>query len=312
MPLIVIEGPEKAGKSTVIDTIVRVIKTELNPHRGDVVVRHFSGAPKPDHTLYGMQLSADMDLIRGGRYVIWDRAWLGETVYPQLIAGREGVSWWDAEWLYGRAADTCGVKTVLLGPSLDKLEENRDDTDLAVSPAKERQLFLEHGLKGNWLVVANHHDEGWRVDFARSLIALAAQRTNTDLLPPAVAGPLNSRTIIIGDQPNPKGKGWLPFTSRLTTLLARRIRTLGGDPLGAVWANSSSFPPQYLDMFKTVITCGNRAHKWATLYGNVLQGVRYVNIPHPSWLYRYSNEKTDHARVRADQQLMTLIQERRL
>ena len=309
MPLIVIEGPEKAGKSTLIRALVEL----LDDSAVGSIVRHFDGPPEPDHRIYGLQLEADMALIRGGRYVIWDRAWLGETVYPLLIEGREGIDWFEAEWLYGRAADTCGVKVVLLGPSLDVIIDKRDDTDLDVSPIKERHLFMEHGTKGGWQIVANQHDDGWVRDFARMLIGVAAQQVNNDLLPPDVAGHIGASTIIVGDQPNPRSKSWLPFTTRLTTILATKIRALGGDPLKALWANASNFPPQYLSTFETVITCGEKAHKWATLHGKVLsQGAHYVTIPHPAWLFRYENESTAKARLKVDKELLLLIHEGRL
>ena len=307
MPLIAIEGPEKAGKSSLIKHMQEVADVD--------VVRHFDGPPEPDHRLYGQQLEADMELIRGGRLVIWDRAWLGEVVYPELIEGRDGLDWFAAEWLYGRAADACGIKVVLLGPSLETLRTKRDETDLQVSTTKERALFAKYGAQGNWYVVANQHDDGMGKDLARELVALAGQRVNVDLMPPTIAGPINANTIIIGDKPSKQGLvgGWLPFSSRLTMMLGKRIYDLGGYPFNVAWANRSSFPPQMLEAYDTVITCGEKAHKWAALYGKVLsQGARYVTIPHPAWLFRYENERTASARRDVDKELLLLIHEGRL
>lgn len=307
MPLIVIDGPEKAGKSTLIEHMRDATRVD--------VVRKFTDAAQPDDRVYGAQLEADMVLVRSGCTVVWDQGWLGEVVYGELLGQDRRIAgdWFQGEWLYGRAVDACGVKAVLLGPSVEALACNGDDTDFEVSLRGERELFMKYGKLGGWRVVANQHEEGMSKSLALELVGLAGQRVNVDLLPPVVAGPIHSSTIVVGDRPSSRGGSWMPFTSRLTTKLALRMKELGGEPLNLLWANSNSFPPQYLGTFETVITCGDRAHRWATLHGKVLsQSTRYVTIPHPAWLFRFVTEKTEQAKKDLDQLLIQLIQEGRL
>ena len=285
MPLIIVDGPEKAGKTTLVQHLADT---------SNAVTRKFYGAADPDDRVYMEQLAYDMDLVANGRIVVWDRSWASEVVYGRLLGQDRRIAGdaWLARWLYGRCAEACGTRVMLLGPGDEELEALRDDTDLPVPVGEERLAFRGYALVNEWWVFQNRHTAGELGVLAKRILNAAVSRDDTNRLPPTWAGPLSAEVVFVGqDRKGAAGIGaWLPFSSRLTTTLAREYEAAGGNPFSAAWTNSSECPPQSLRGAEVVVACGDIAQRWVRHHVN---HPNVVDLRHPSWLYRYVNGKTD-------------------
>src|SRR3989304_2111146 len=105
MSVIVFDGPEKAGKSTIIEALRQYAKSTKFFDR--VYVRHW-GPVSPDDRVYAHELSQDSTCFN--ELVIWDRCWPSEYVYGNLLGrSRRGTGDpWLLEWLHGRAVQSNG------------------------------------------------------------------------------------------------------------------------------------------------------------------------------------------------------------
>lgn len=156
--VIVVDGPEKAGKTTFIEALAKHLKT-----KGISYSRRKFGPTDNDYG-YGIYLQQDAvdDLVE---VAIWDRAWPSDFVYPTLVPeyrrGLNKVFWNDpgASEIFNEVLEAYGVGVILLGPTADTLEKNRDASDRQVPPKLERELYRDYGLKFGWRVFENQHTD---------------------------------------------------------------------------------------------------------------------------------------------------------
>lgn len=147
MPLpIIVDGPEKAGKTTFIRQLADLIGARI---------RKQSGPAKPDYTCYYHHLIEDM---KADQPVIWDRGWASEWVYGSLMLDRHIADPFAMEELL---APLAGVKVMVLGPGTSEQFEKRDYTDLPVDPRFERELFKKYGRQFGWTVFENQYSQDW-------------------------------------------------------------------------------------------------------------------------------------------------------
>ena len=277
MPVIYLDGPEKAGKSTIAWTILRKYGGRIRAW----------GPVKPDDRVYAEPL---LDDISSTELIVWDRAWVAEHVYAALL-GRDrrlADDPWLGEWLYGRALRTAGYHCIILGPNIATLRTLRDGTDLPVDPADERRTYQAYGKQQHVQCYVNQHTvEGAElvadaaVDAATGAYNLAKRMW---LLPPVYAGPTLAPVVFVGEGPGGSasmpGSG-LPFTSRLTTMLGR---DLGEFANRCGWCNASDVPAQSLRGRRLIVACGKAAEKWVRY--NV-DPKRMITVDHPAFAYRW-------------------------
>lgn len=142
-PIIIVDGPEKAGKTTLIRRLAEKI--------GYRVVKQ-SGPAKPNFLIYLVQL---LDNIGDGGGVIWDRSWASEFVYRTLM-GEETPNPVVMEFLMGRIPT---LKVMVLGTGDEEQFSMRTSDDMPVNPATERRLFEMYGDAFGWLVFHNSYTE---------------------------------------------------------------------------------------------------------------------------------------------------------
>jgi hypothetical protein len=270
--LIVLAGPEKAGKTTLASLLQERHHAEVH-HWGPVkadsdflpVLKQHAGSP---------------------RLVIWDRGWPCDCVYSMLLQRdrRAQHDWWLLEWLYGRALQTVGVGCIMLGPGADRLRELRDDTDLPVDPRRERFAYRAYGTRFGWQVVENAHSTNDAVSLCDEL-AHRAERAQIGWLgrslPPTYCGPQKPEIVFVGQGRNMQSNypgSWLPFTTRYTERYGRVL----GD-LAFRWTNMDG-PTDVVDQARLVVACGNQAADWARA---ATSWKKVMHVPHPAWLYRW-------------------------
>jgi hypothetical protein len=281
MAIIYIDGPEKAGKSTV----ATVLKEEYGFR-----VRKW-GPVDPDDRVYMQPLADD---IASGDNVVWDRGWAAESVYASML-GRDrrlADDSWLGEWLYGRTVQTVGLRVMLLGPDVKTIYRLRDKDDLPVDTVWERKFFEDYGRRFGYNVWHNDHHPDAALAIARFAkdvaVGMGVRATKAGLRPPAYAGPPNARVVFVGQDRNSKSKfpgAWAPFTSRLTTMLGRE---LGDFALRCGWTNAGDCPPQAIRHAKLVVACGQVADAWVR---NHVDHHNVITIKHPAYMYRWGKEK---------------------
>jgi thymidylate kinase len=115
--LIILEGPDGAGKST----LAREIADQLCPH----VVKMLHAGPPTAHPI-DEYVTPLLDYRPGaGSHIICDRWHLGEMVYPQIL---ERPTQWNIgiERLVHRFLRSVGACVVLLQPTLSELRTRLD------------------------------------------------------------------------------------------------------------------------------------------------------------------------------------------
>ena len=151
MTNIIIEGPEKAGKSTLVEEILTGFEPELS-RRIHCVGRDSSNGFGYLHDFFRGLDSAEIQ--------VWDRAWIGEFVYGKLLGDARLFAHdpFAAEWFYGRVMNGRGGKFVLIPEDIRELAKRRDESDLDVDPIQEAKYFKLYAMKWGYEFLFNDYD----------------------------------------------------------------------------------------------------------------------------------------------------------
>lgn len=298
--LIVIDGPEKAGKTTFIQALVEAV--ESSGQR--VIVKHWS---MPDLKTFHSFVYRDWisEAFASVFYdvIIWDRSWVSEYVYPSLMPqfrSSKRVMWgdpWIGEWCFGRALKTYGLGVVLLGPSVEALERLRDATDHNCPVFAERELYQSYGETFNWVTLHNDHDQGQlQVTVGQVLDALRRLDNHpTWLRPPVYCGPPGAQVVFMGEAltTHQTPKTWLPFSSQYTMMLGREF---GDYAFDFGWTNAMSLKyaahaseVQKFFRGKLVVACGAYAQDYCD--HNNLDS---YHISHPAHGFRWGTRVEEY------------------
>jgi len=278
---VVISGPEKAGKTTLIDTLVK----HLPPFTVPPFVRHWSGpANDQRNTRFIPALQADYAAEMLGQAIIWDRSWLCHNVYGFLMQHphNETVKFpLLSEWLYGRAVDHLGSKFVLLPQSWQDSHKRRDDSDLPVHARFEYQMYKSLAESYGWTILENDYSpERLSQNVQTILDAVNEHTTKTRRLEELVSPP-SARVCFVGEKPeesyDKKQGEWLPFTHKQGIQFAQ---SLGDYSLKAAWAFSHRLPPGHLRDYETLVTFGELPYLWAKNYVGHKNVIALPRLPH--------------------------------
>ena len=130
--IIVLDGPEKVGKTT----LAKVLVEEWPREWGELVYRHWSTS-WPDEILYQLK-----DASANRRNEVWDRSYFSELVYSELLERPRYHPVFDP--LARRRLDSefksC-VSTWILTGNIGRLQTHRDEDDLPVNVTREQNLY---------------------------------------------------------------------------------------------------------------------------------------------------------------------------
>lgn len=278
MAVIVIDGPEKAGKSTLAAKLQTL----------GCKVRHWG--PVPEHYVYASPLVAD---CASEDIWIWDRGWASEHVYGILLARDRVLARdpWYGEWIFSRGVLTNGVLAMQLGPGAATLKKRRDSDDLPVGPWAERAAFEAYAYTYGWDVFEGNPDDQL-AQFLYNKVVDKMEGAGTMHLP-VYAGPAFAPVVFVGEARNP-GDPWdgqFPFGSPMTTMYGR---ILGMNANKCGWTNTDA-DPAWLRRRPVVVACGQRAAQWCAR-----NNIRHRLVPHPSWLYRFRRHGALRVEVEAE------------
>ncbi len=258
MTLVIIDGPEKAGKSTLIQALVEHLR-----RTGREAESIHWGRMDSDDRVYSSYV---MNHVLTNKIWVWDRGWPSEHVYGVLLNRdrRMRDNPWIGEWLHGRATQTNGVRIILTGPSPEELSNLRDESDHLVDPRKEQELYAWYGNAFKWKVIQNQHTKASLNEQVQKIDALIMANAETSTFSASRrCGPPTSKVGFFGApeyEPYLPG-GWLPFTSSRASAWAQH--TLGYSAFDCQWMNEDSLydPPELLSNFELLVLCGTKAEK---------------------------------------------------
>lgn len=283
MPVLVLDGPEKAGKSTLAHEVIA-------RWQGRTEYRHWG--PVRSITEYLSAIIIDTGTLSGdpGRLIVWDRSWLSECVYPRLLnRPTDAPSPWHLEWLLGRAVMSMGMRVLVTPLSHMELVKRRDDSDHAVPAMDELSDFLRYAQELGWDHVVNDYTEDRVRANAEHLVErLVLLDGVTNPPPPVYCGPKSPPLLMVGERRNEQSRSlgaWLPFTTPFTT---RAGLSMGGSAFRVGWTNAHDCPPRWARSFKWFVAHGEVAHKWLTLDVGVPDKC-VLPVPHPASLYRFGS-----------------------
>jgi len=250
--IIVIDGPNKAGKTTLENNVVK----ELQCIGYSAYIRHW-GPLQTDDREYALPLIEDS---RNNDIVIWDRSWASEHVYAKLLDRdrRMKDNPFIGEFLHRRAIFGQGMSFILVPSISDGAVSRVDESDLGVDPIKERQLFIDYAVKFKWFGILNHYTEESLVKNTKTVIKFITTRIGGVIRDQRhiVIPPIPRSAIFIGNQTidPPMIGGWLPFTS---TRLFNFASLFGQYALAASWADTNYITAKMLEDYKYVIVTDN-------------------------------------------------------
>lgn len=213
--LLVVDGPEKAGKTTLISQVTAAVRQAGYSWH---IVHCRNNKPKnfdPWVYLHQVRLAARSDTL-----VVLDRSWASDVVYDRLLNREPAMSARRYEWHVGNAVETLGTR-VMLTANPKTLAARRDGTDHPVDPKSEADEFERYGRLWGWRV-----EESGNVSVRElvDLLFLASNRMGYGVCPPWAGGSPYSKTVVLGEaaaKPKKVPKAaWLPFTSKSTRWMA--------------------------------------------------------------------------------------------
>lgn len=249
MSVLIIEGPEKSGKST----LCKAIAIHFEGLGGKVVIRHQTGRAVPDESMYYAQLLEDTSKPADKLIAIWDRAWVSEYVYGTLLNQNRPMveTPWVGEWLLGRMVQANGLRIILTGSSPKILTSRRDDSDLPVDPAEEQKLYIEYARRFGWTIY--RPESSWaNADGMAAMIINQFCRSIPPAhtaLPPVYFGVADAETIIV--------------SSRNQLIIGHELGDLA---FKIGWVVAHYCPPPTLRYAKTLVATDAKAVLWLQNY----------------------------------------------
>lgn len=291
--LLVIDGPEKAGKTTLVAALKQWWDTAY-PESGGTPrarVRKWGRLDDGKWTVDSVYRDALVEDATYEGLVVWDRSWASEAVYSGLLHRnrRLGTDPWLGEWLYGRGVD---LKFILGGPhpSVTELDLDEDDHVHNIDPRVEQAAFLAYARRWGWTVVGHTDRDRLPLSTLLNLIQLRVAAQSVRQRDPRLwCGPREASVALVGERGSNKDSlvgGWLPFSSLYTTGYGR---LLGSTAMRAGWTNAWDDQRQIFDSARLIIACGSSAFEWAREVQKVEQrdGTRVEQVYHPAALYRW-------------------------
>lgn len=176
--IVIVDGPEAAGKTTLIRAVTEMVRTEQGHRFSTVKVR--KEGPTPSWTVYPCQLA--QDYAKPSEFVVWDRSWCSEVVYNRLLGRGRDLNEAEIEDLCSRfVAYSGGEMFMVLAPPevlaarrLKRAERGQLD-DLAVDPGAELLEFTEYAERHRWQRVSGTEDVEESVQRMRERLAADEQ-----------------------------------------------------------------------------------------------------------------------------------------
>jgi hypothetical protein len=253
--IVVIDGPNKAGKTTLVESV----RDSLLSLGYNAKIRHW-GPIDPDDRVYSPALisdSKDRDTV-----TIWDRSWVSEHVYGQLLK-RENRRLtndpWLGEFLHRRALIGNGAGFILIPRTvaLGKQRLDKSDEEFSADYEHERGLFLDYAVRFKWHGILNDYTkESLKKNTAAIVATVTSKLPKYDPVHMIVS---TEKFVFVGSKhvDDVEDQNWLPFSSPRLVSFARLF---GDYALVASWADPEYVTPAILKAFNGAVCVGQRAY----------------------------------------------------
>ena len=303
--VVILEGPDGGGKTTLARRLVE---------EHGFIYKH-EGPPPPGVDLMEYYKTSLYAAIKDYRNTVFDRHYLGETIYGPIArgvdrVGREGLK------LFERLHDSRDVRQWIVlpdeGTSLFNYSKKiKEKDDYLKSMSRHRMVWQQYSLhldSGGLCETDWAHYDYERPDMYDDFIGRINDQRH--ILPDGMIGSPTARYLFIGDIANHKtidlpffalngSSGYFNEALRLANLEEKDIAVANAFSPDGKKRYPMDFVSYLLELEK-VILLGNRAHEW---FGNCF---KKANIPHPSYMKRFkgppilmANElrKVTHGRI---------------
>lgn len=248
--LILVDGPEKAGKTT----LVNYLNTTLQCVGYETEVVHQGPWTPDDRIIAGMVKQHSQDRM----VHIWDRGWPSEEVYASLL-GRNRRARHNAflmEWLHGRATP---YKYILLPNDGNQLISRRDSSDLPVNVFDEIEEYKKYEDYG-YRVLTNDY-QNIAVDANAFSILVDLQKKQT----PHVFGNPDAKVWFVAKKDEGcKDDRWMPLSYDYA--LRAFQQALGPKAMQCAFMFARLGNPALLSGDKIVTAIGVEAAEWVRYY----------------------------------------------
>ena len=133
MSLLIVEGPDAAGKTTLIDCIEAQLK-------GHIQVYHHGAYLKESNIAHYYLQSICSALRRDSELVVMDRSWIAEPIYGEVMRNGNNRINKDERYMLEVAARLAGAKIVLCLPPFSVCEQKWSERLDREYPQKSEQL----------------------------------------------------------------------------------------------------------------------------------------------------------------------------
>jgi hypothetical protein len=302
--LIIIDGPDGSGKTTLAKEIVR----RTGAHYIHLTYRHKLRM----FTYHTAALHRATKLIAQGKLVVIDRLWMSELCYAN--AYRSGSAWPLMRRFMTRVINKHGAISVVSLPvntrdhlhAYEQLKLTRQEMYNDILPVVMQYHAMWDRVKHDKTFVRYDYtkDDCFSTDFIDVLLAkVMARRMSQD---PRILDPLNynatghiedARFIVVGDQTNPRKRAtdWWPFHDYAASslYLTGMFEECNFDESQFIWTNARGTPEmarQLLGKYDLIPLClGDRAYKHvAPSGGDYLRFNKPLYFCHPAYDMRFN------------------------
>lgn len=283
MSAVIIEGPDGAGKTTLIEALRQRWRWSGVDHHGaylgeERIARHYL------KSLY-------RGLAQPQRVQLLDRSWLAEPIYGAVMrGGADRITIADRRMLE-RVALGAGAVTVLCLPPFKACErawKGRLEREYPQRADQLRALYDAYKQLGADLVYDYTTDTA--AELTKALQALLVARVNQG---PGLGSP-KATTLLVGDEVSQHGHPALPFVDLTrggcSAWLAEHLEEHGVAEAGLYWINQATSEPDDfaagLGQFERVVALGGQAIAWCET-----RGVAHVATYHPQYWKRFRHHE---------------------
>lgn len=295
--IIILEGPDGGGKSTIAEALRQSVYPRTPSGMATHMVHHgpYPGIQK------GLALRYLASLRRRHHdnqktVVIMDRSWLSEPVYGAALRGgqdRIGVA---QRRMLERIALKCGAMVVLCRPPWEVVKttwERRKGVELVKEERWLREVYDGYAKVRSDLDVLDY-DYTQPVAPKEQLFTYVMQRLGTYRPPAAGIGQWGVQsTLLVTDHVNALGSD-MPFVSfhegGCSAWLARKLEEWRVPECNLYWVNASQLAPDFMgrdDAPKKVVALGKVGAAWC-----MKAGLEFTEVEHPYyWKQSHHNDE---------------------
>lgn len=230
--VIILEGPDGGGKTTLANYLHDTYGYRI----------HKFNQPRPGEDLFTTYTQALLDAVQGWQPVVFDRHYLGESVYGPIMRGVDTLGEM-GQTLIERLCAANGVPVILCLPTFNQLVKNWEDKKGNDYLKTQKQLtqvknaYMDHAERRErkpWFRM-------YRYDMGEIGDRLLEVYQPLRRLPPGFSGSPEAKVLLVGDQVNPHAVAWdLPFhdLKGSSRYLYDRVESLGVHENDLAWVNS--------------------------------------------------------------------------